>query len=70
MSLPRPNRKLIGVKIGSRNLGLPFSRLPPDLDQVRCRANKEQRVERCIDNVHQAEDEFGKGHEESNDALP
>jgi hypothetical protein len=53
----------------SANLGLRFSGFPPDLDQIRRRANKKQRIERSVYHVHQAEDEFGKCHEESDDAL-
>ena len=45
------------------------SRLPPDLDHVCNWADNEQRIERCVDNLHQPEHEFGKRNQKCNDAL-
>src|SRR5512138_3011195 len=45
------------------------SGFPPNLNQV-CRwPHEKQRIERSINNLHQAKDEFGESHQERHDTL-
>src|SRR6266536_6674667 len=57
------------VALRFRRCGRCPMRVPPDLDQIRCRPNKEQCENRSVDNLIQPEKELGDRDAKCNHAL-